>query len=492
MLVFGPDLDQNLTQLIPHLQQVADKLKTKSNVVESGTTFHNLSTKNVSRNSSLSASHAAVSCMKFLINSFHTEIIDEMIDPDFVVVVAKSDQMMALAACLAKAFPDNFYSQENAKVRELKIHFFAVDEDTKNPSDKSHLLRLMKNIRYSNWLVDTPPNIKRPKWLYEQCQWVVEDLKQQGFNVLFTGFNGKDLLDHGMNAIYMVGSGYRKPVEGAGLEQSYLAVMKLDKSDEGLKKTVALVGKGVTYDTGGYSIKGKWAMNGMKQDMGGAGSTIAAFKNLVESNFNQNLYCIIPIVENNVGMECFKVDDIITMHSKKTVEVINTDAEGRLILADAVSYASNQLNCDIIFDMATLTGASGTACGIYHAAVYTNDLEVERKVQAIGRTSGDMAFPIVYAPDLNNIALHSEIADMMNTVMVNGMNANSAVAGCFIGNHLKNGHNFEGIWCHIDFATLVNPYYPNYTRWHGWGVSFFAKYFKQYLDLEERDVKLFE
>ncbi|KAI6648163.1 hypothetical protein LOD99_11972 [Oopsacas minuta] len=148
----------------------------------------------------------------------------------------------------------------------------------------------------------------------------------------------------------------------------------------------------------------------------------------------------------------------------KTVEINNPDAEGRLILADGVAYAEKKLGSDVIFDVATLTGAQGPTTGKYHGAILSNSAVWEAKVLKAGRITGDCVFPIVYCPELHLSEFNSEIADMKNSV-ADYHNATSSCAGLFIASHLST--KFSGSWVHIDMAATV----ASKERATGYGVS---------------------
>jgi probable aminopeptidase NPEPL1 len=176
-----------------------------------------------------------------------------------------------------------------------------------------------------------------------------------------------------------------------------------------------------------------------------------AFNALVSTNFDSNaeLHAILCLAENAIGPNSFRNGDILKVLSKKTVEINNTDAEGRLVLADGVYYASKNLQATTIIDMATLTGAQGIATGQRHAAIYCNDDEFENAAVHAGRVSGDLVHPLPYAPEFFREEFSSPIADMRNSVK-NRMNASSACAGQFVGNHIDS--DFKGRWLHIDMA----------------------------------------
>jgi probable aminopeptidase NPEPL1 len=227
-----------------------------------------------------------------------------------------------------------------------------------------------------------------------------------------------------------------------------------------------MVGKGVIYDTGGLALKQREGMCGMKRDMGGAAGVLGGFRAAVKAGSARRLCALLCLVENVINERAVRNDDIITLYSGKTVEVNNTDAEGRLILADGVAYAVKHLQASTVLDMATLTGAQGIATGKNHAALYCSDEALEAAVLAAGRTCGDLSHPLPYAPEFYRAEFASAVADMKNSV-ADRSNAQSSCAGQFIGNHIAPWVEAGGSWCHIDMA------YPAYVgeRATGWGVA---------------------
>jgi len=220
-----------------------------------------------------------------------------------------------------------------------------------------------------------------------------------------------------------------------------------------IDRNVVLVGKGIVYDTGGLSIKSKDGMPGMKTDMGGAAAVLQAFNAAVRADLptkrGYNLHAILCLAENSVGPHATRPDDIHTMYSGKTVEINNTDAEGRLVLADGVAYASSNLSADVVIDMATLTGAQGVATGQLHAAVVCNSDNLEQIAVNAGKSSGDLVHPLPYCPEFYRGEFASEVADMKNSVKRRN-NAQPSCAATFIEDHLK--ENWKGEWLHIDMA----------------------------------------
>ncbi|XP_014661984.1 PREDICTED: probable aminopeptidase NPEPL1 [Priapulus caudatus] len=243
-------------------------------------------------------------------------------------------------------------------------------------------------------------------------------------------------------------------IHGVGKSALHLpALAVLSHTPPGATETIAWVGKGIVYDTGGLSLKGKTAMPGMKRDCGGAAAILGAFYAAVKQGFRENLHAVFCIAENSIGPLATRPDDIHTLYSGRTVEINNTDAEGRLVLADGVAFAQKDLGCNIILDMATLTGAQGIATGKYHAAILTNNEDWEVASGRAGINSGDLVHPLPYCPELHFPEFASAVADMKNSV-ADRSNAQPSCAGLFVAAHL--GFDYPGVWIHVDMAGPVH------------------------------------
>lgn len=183
------------------------------------------------------------------------------------------------------------------------------------------------------------------------------------------------------------------------------------------------------------------------------------------------------LIENVLRFFVRSPDDIHRLYSGRTVEINNTDAEGRLVLADGVAYAKRDLGATIILDMATLTGGQGVATGKYHGAIMTNREAWEEHAVQAGRSSGDLLAPIVYAPELHFSEFASAVADMKNSV-ADRSNALASCAGLFIGANL--GFDYAGVWVHVDMA------YPVHCgeRATGYGVALLGSLFGRYSKCE--------
>ena len=235
------------------------------------------------------------------------------------------------------------------------------------------------------------------------------------------------------------------------------------------------------------------SMVGMKSDMGGSAAVLGAFEAIVMAELKVPVYAMLCIAENSISSNAFRPDDVITMLSGKTVEINNTDAEGRLVLADGVYYAASMLPCltsnttttenstaanmkpAVIIDIATLTGAQGVATGRNHAGIYTNDEHLETLAIAAGKFTGDLVYPLPYCPEFYKNEFRSVIADMKNSV-ADRTNAQASCAAQFIGNHLEDYLNNDGKWLHIDMAypATVNE------RGTGYGVALLYEITKQF------------
>ncbi|MEZ5237395.1 MAG: hypothetical protein R2749_32565, partial [Acidimicrobiales bacterium] len=230
-------------------------------------------------------------------------------------------------------------------------------------------------VRRAAHLVDTPPDRLGPD-AFVTTATAMGAFKGVSVHVL----RRKDLEAHGLGGLAAVGR--------AAMQEPALVV--LDWAPSGATKKVCWVGKGITYDTGGLHLKQRGFMEGMKADMGGAAAVLGAFRVLAAERPRYRLSLVLAIAENAISAASYKPDDILRMHSGKTVEINNTDAEGRLLLGDGVSWAARELGADLIIDAATLTGAQLIATGVIHAAVVSDDAALEAHAVAAGRVSGDL------------------------------------------------------------------------------------------------------
>ena len=206
---------------------------------------------------------------------------------------------------------------------------------------------------------------------------------------------------------------------------------------------IGLVGKGVTYDTGGYSLKPRDGMVGMKGDMGGAAAVLGAMDIIGETRPAKNVIAVIAATDNMVSGEAFKPDDVITSLSGKTIEVLNTDAEGRLVLADAVTYAL-QSGADYIIDVATLTGGVIVALGTDKTGALTNDETFFEEFLGASVETGEFVWRLPLTENDKKRLRKSDVADLNNSP---GRDGHMIFGGGFVGEFVGNIP-----WIHLDIA----------------------------------------
>lgn len=362
-----------------------------------------------------------------------------------LVVVALDDVGHAFASALAvaRAFP-SFSATARPPDRRARLAFLANE----GPIDLARLRAACDALRSASALVDTPPDRANPDAIVAEAEQLA---KTVGARV--TLIRGKDLRDKGFGGLWNVGKASRWAP----------ALVVLDHDVEGSRR-VGWVGKGVTYDTGGLSIKGKLDMPGMKTDMAGAAAVLAAFGAAVKLGTRRSLTAVLCVAENAIGPEAMRPDDVITLYSGRTVEVNNTDAEGRLVLADGLAWLVKHRNPAEVIDLATLTGAQSAATGKRTAAIYCTDEGLEARAVLAGRSSGDTVHPLPYLPEFWRPEFASTVADLRNSVKDRG-NGQSACAGQFL---VENLGTFTAPFMHVD---LASPAVGSNGRGTGFGVG---------------------
>jgi leucyl aminopeptidase len=286
-------------------------------------------------------------------------------------------------------------------------------------------------------LVHTPANIKTPAWMGKQAE-----LFAKGTGLKVKIYSGTELKEFG--GLRAVGGSSPKPGPRM-IEVSYQPKSK-QKSVNALPHVV-LVGKGITFDTGGISLKRPYdTMIAMKSDMAGSAAILATLTALEELQPNVRVTALMMMAENAISGTAQRPSDVIKHYGGTTVEVINTDAEGRLVLADGLAYADIKLDPDYLVDIATLTGAATLGLGRQYAAMYTRDVALAAQLSKAGEASGDRVW---HMPLINDYvdALRSDIADFNHTADKGKFSAGSVTAALFL-------ENFVGTrrWVHLDIA----------------------------------------
>ena len=282
-------------------------------------------------------------------------------------------------------------------------------------------------------LVNAAPNYKTPQYLAE---WAINSGKKHGFSV--TAFDKKECVEKGLKALLSV---------NAGSEQEPRFIIMEYKHPEATK-TVGLVGKGVTFDTGGISIKPSNNMYLMKSDMGGAAAVLGTMELVAKLKLPIHLIGIVPSTENMVDGAGTRPGDVIDSYSGKTIEVIDTDAEGRLILADGLAYMKKNYNPDVMIDLATLTGNVVTSLGFNAAGLFSNNDELSAALIKAGDETGERVWRMpmweAYFEDMK-----SDVADIANlsSKPVAGAITAAKFLEFFIDNHTS--------WAHLDIAAMA-------------------------------------
>jgi len=286
-------------------------------------------------------------------------------------------------------------------------------------------------------LIHTPSNIKNPLWMAQEAKKLADE---KGIAISIR--SGKELAKFG--GLRAVGNSSPKPGPRF-IELTYIPKGKA-KSASALPHVV-IVGKGITFDTGGISLKRPYEfMTAMKSDMAGAAAALATISALPELQPQVKVTVLMMCAENALSATSQRPSDVITQYDGTTVEIINTDAEGRLVLADGLGYAIEKLDPDYLVDIATLTGSATLGLGRQYAAMYTRDNSLAAQLSKAGEASGDRVWHMPLVDDYRD-ALRSDIADFNHTADKGKYSAGSVTAALFLENFIGTRR-----WVHLDIA----------------------------------------
>jgi leucyl aminopeptidase len=322
--------------------------------------------------------------------------------------------------------------KESRPLRAMAVNVPTADDAAAAHKAIREGMAISAGVELARTLGNLPGNICTPSYLAEQAQ----KLGKQYSAVKVTVLNEAAMEKLGMGALLSVARGSREPPR--------LITMEYGGAAEG-RKPVVLIGKGVTFDAGGISIKPASAMDEMKFDMCGAASVLGTLQACAELRLPLNVVGIIPTTENLPDGRASKPGDIVTSMSGQTIEILNTDAEGRLILCDALSYCK-RFDPKVVVDIATLTGACVIALGNQAAGLLGNDDEISRQLLAAGEYTGDRAWPLPLWEDYQS-QLDSNFADVAN---IGGREAGTITAACFLSRFARDYH-----WAHLDIAGVA-------------------------------------
>ena len=308
-------------------------------------------------------------------------------------------------------------------------------------------------------LINQPAGHMYPQTL---ADWVFDSGRKHGYDV--TILDKTDIQKNGLDALLAVNRGSEFPPKFIIAEHKPAGYEDF--------KTIGLVGKGVTYDTGGLNIKIN-GMRYMKSDMGGAAMMLGAMELTAKLNLPIHLITIIPATDNRVDATAISPGDVIGSYSGKTIEVIDTDAEGRLILADGLNYMVKNYQPDVLIDAATLTGSAVRALGSHAGALFSNNQELADQLRKVGESTGERLWQLPLFEEFQN-ELKSDIADIAN--LGNRPTAGASTAAKFLEYFTEN----HSSWAHIDMAGMAygDSEYSSHKAGLGYGANLIVEYLK--------------
>ncbi len=336
------------------------------------------------------------------------------------------------AALQSYRFTKYFENKKKDKLLNVESLTFATSNQKKSEKDYEPLRILAENIFFVRDLVSEPSNILNPESYAEICK----NLKKDGLEVEVLGESQMKKL--GMNSLLGVGQG--------SVRESQLVILKWNGGKKG-EAPLAFVGKGVTFDTGGISIKPSANMEDMKTDMAGSAVVVGLLRNLAQRKAKVNVVGVIGLVENMPSGNAQRPGDVVQSMSGQTIEVINTDAEGRLVLADALHYTNTKFKPKFIVDLATLTGAIIVALADVYAGLFSNDDGLAKQIMDCGQLTAERSWRLPLGEEYDEM-INSDIADMKN--VGSGRGAGSTTAAQFL-------QRFVGKtkWAHLDIAGVA-------------------------------------
>ncbi len=325
---------------------------------------------------------------------------------------------------------DKYKTKKNN--RSLMLHLF-VRKNQINFNKKKRFLSLIEGSNFTKDLVSEPGNVLHPDEYAQRLK------RLSRFGLKVTVYDQKKLKKMGMNALLGVGQG--------SIRGSYLVTMEW-KGIKSKKKPLAFVGKGVCFDTGGISLKPAKFMEDMTYDMAGSAVVVGLMKNLALRKARVNAIGVVGLVENMPGGNAQRPGDIVKSYSGKTIEVLNTDAEGRLVLADALTFTEKKFNPKFIVDLATLTGAIIVSLGSEYAGLFSNDDKLSKQIFESGKKVDEKVWRMPLHKNYDKL-MNSKNADMQNINYVGG--AGSTTAAQFLQRFILN----KTPWAHLDIAGMA-------------------------------------
>ena len=395
-----------------------------------------------------------------LISSSVSSVLSEKPN-EVILAVDRDEDILGAVLAISRAMPCAYTRKLKDLQFDLNLSLYTAGVLKESSIQVSSAAS--RGVRLAQQLTDAAPNDLSTR---DFADIVRADAERLGYSIKV--IEGEELRENGFGGLWNVG-------KAAKLSPPVLMHLTWKAEENG--DAAVIVGKGIVYDSGGLALKPRDGMAGMKRDMGGAAACFSAFSSIVESLQSgharlkqpySSIECILCLAENAIGSEAFKNDDILTLYSGLTVEVNNTDAEGRLVLADGVAYAAKHINdIGIVIDLATLTGAATYAAGHLHGGLLTNDADLEHEAVHAGQVSGDLVHPMLWIPEIFEKRMHSDFADLMNTSSPKD-DVPASCAGWFIHKNLEVS-GYKGKWMHVDMAKPVT--FLKSGRASGYGVG---------------------
>ncbi len=380
--------------------------------------------------------------------------------------IAQTGQAAAEGIYMGSYRYDEFVAEDKKDARVDEVIFEIAESD----SDKLKKIRrgvgcgvvIGQSQNFARTLCNRPANYVYPQVFADQAK----KLAKQTDGLSCRVFDEKQLEAKGMGGIVAVGKG--------SVNKPRMIILKYTPKGKMADKlgTIGLIGKAITFDSGGISLKPGAGMEDMKMDMAGGAAVLGAMKAIAELKPIVNVYGVICSAENSPSGESYRPGDIITTYSGKTVEILNTDAEGRMVLCDGIAYAK-EIGCEPIVDIATLTGACMVALGKHKAGLMGNDDKLIKQLQKASVKSGEALWHLPcgdeYAKDMK-----SRIADLKNT---GGKWGGSCTAGSFLGEFAG-----ETKWAHLDIAGKMDASEPMKKIMSAGSLGFGVRLFVAFVD----------
>jgi leucyl aminopeptidase len=380
-----------------------------------------------------------------------------------IAVYAQSAEPVArLAAYVALVNAQNLLAlKRDSKLSELKdICMFGVDampwvvevEATVSGNTLCRTLTL------------TPPNQQTPSLYRQRLQTLASEQSWQ-----YSEWDMQQLKAMGAGAFVAVAQ---------GSEPQDAAIVRLSYRHPQARKTIALIGKGICFDTGGHNLKSSKYMQGMHQDMNGSAVAAGILQAICAQRLAINVDCWLAVAQNHIGPNAYKQNDVVTALNGTTIEIVHTDAEGRMVLADTLTLASRE-KPDVMLDFATLTGSMQTALGTRMSGIVANSPLLAGQVAAAGIACGERVVAFPYAEDYDS-ELDSDIADIKQCTMES--DADHIIAARFLGKFIEN----EISWCHVDLSSYTHKdgLGAVASEVNGFGVALTLQWLKDFLAAE--------